>query len=229
MVAVHSIARLEDMLRTLLKLRHLTLNFTVESHKLRLVSFNAAIASARLGEQGKMFATLTNEISDLTNELELLVQQICNRIKTLTCFMAKITNNTRNIQYTQNAIDNIDEGNISKTLLLNLRHKVEAENSNILSEFNDALALLKSSTNRLPDYIRFFSAVRIQLIVVTGSITSEQGGMQDKDAETLRLLANNITNSCEVMENVLKISESMLGRIQKTLGPIEHTPQKVAS
>lgn len=229
MAARHTVTTLEDLLRTLLKLRHLTLSFTNESHKLRLVSFNAAIASSRLGEQGKMFATLTDEISSLTNDLEELVQQVCQRIKVLTCFMAKITNNTRNVRYTQNAIDCIDATNVSRTLLHTLRDSMEAENNRIMDEFYDALFLLRRDTNQLPNYIRFFSAVRIQLVVVTGSIAAQDGGRGEKDAATLQFLANNITSSCKLMENVLKSSENMLASIQSLLSPATLSSHKVAS
>ena len=75
----HNMHTLEELLQTLLELRHLTLGFTEESYKLRLVSLNAAIASARLGQQGDMFSTLTNEISSLTKGLENLVQAFANK------------------------------------------------------------------------------------------------------------------------------------------------------
>lgn len=223
-----NIKTLEDLLQTLLKLRYLTLGFTKESYKLRLVSVNAAIASARLGEQGNMFSTLTNEIASLTKKLEHLVGDICGRIKELTGYMASVTNNTRNMGYIREAADHLPETNPSKILLLGSYKTADLGNQKTMQVFHQTLTKLRAETDKLPEYIKFFSAIRTQLIVVIGSIKSDPGNQGHGDTETLRLLAENITTSCQTMDGILNTSETMLDNIQALLTSNELEKQRVA-
>lgn len=219
---------LEDLLKALLKLRYLTLGFTEESHKLRLVSLNAAIASARLGEQGKMFSTLTGEISDLTKGLESLVQLICKQIKELACFMADVTDNTRNLDHVHQTISIIPENNAARSHLINLRDNIQLENQNIMDSFERISEKLRNETNNLPDFIRFFNAVRVQLVVVIGGVKQSSDKSQTGDTETLRLLADSIAASCQSMETTLSKSQTMLETIHSLLHSTHAQNERVA-
>lgn len=222
-----NIGALEELLQTLLKLRYLTLDFTKESYKLRLVSVNAAIASARLGEQGNMFSTLTNEIASLTKKLEYLVGDTCSRINELTSYIASITNRTRNMRYMKEAYTSLSETNLSKKLLYKSFKHAEAENQKLMDSFYESLAKLETVTDELPDYIKFFNAIRTQLVVVIGSIKSSPENVEQGDTDTLRLLADNITSSCQTMDKTLSISENMLDSIQNLLTSNEYENQRV--
>ena len=77
------------------------------------------------------------------------------------------------------------------------------------------LVALRLETEKIPTFIKYFSAVRLQLCVVIGSIKITPGNTKQNDADTLNLLADNITSSCNTMEGILETSEMLLGNIDR--------------
>lgn len=176
-----------------------------------------------------MFSTLTNEIASLTNKLEHLVRSICGYITELTGHMAKIVNNQRSIFYMQQSMSLLTKTHHTHTLLYTLYKATTSDNQTSLAMCTNTLVTLRKETNKLPEYIKFFNAIRTQLIVVIGAVTPQADTRHSGDTQTLGLLADSITHSCQNMTNILHASNTMLDNIQNMVGTVHLQNQKVTA
>lgn len=213
-------ATLFKVLGLLLKVRNTTLGLISEAEQLKLVAYNAAISSSRLGAQGRVFASLTGEINTLTSGLRSQVNETCDLIKTHTYTMARVTNAHRNYDYAVKSITKLSDRMEKGRSLAGLQiysNNILQQNAQRLEAIAEGVGKLRRAIHDIPRHIDFFNAVRIQLIVEAGAATGIVESAQLSYIKTFDHLAENIEKSCKAMRQSLQGCEELLEEAENIL------------